>query len=156
MLSGVRTSSLVDEMVEAGEFVDVAIEESTRRYLAVPEFLKAKSTYDDRVRILGPLDPLLWDRDLVRHVFGFDYVWRSTSLPQRRWAGTSVLLLHRDRLIGRIDARIERDALVVKKLWLEGTTRIAPQSTRPRKARDDVRRQTRSHAAATLIPPTGS
>lgn len=120
MLSGVRTSSLVDEMVAAGELVDVAIEGSTRRYLAVPEFLNAKPRYDDRVRILGPLDPLLWDRDLVRHVFGFDYVWEVYKpAPQRRWGWYVCPLLHRDRLIGRIDARIERETLIVKKLWLE-------------------------------------
>ncbi|MGZ5441322.1 MAG: winged helix-turn-helix domain-containing protein [Thermoanaerobaculia bacterium] len=120
MLSGVRTSPLVDEMVEAGELVDVAIEDSTRRYLAVPEFLDAKARYDGRVRILGPLDPLLWDRDLVRHVFEFDYVWEVYKpAPQRRWGWYVCPLLHRDRLIGRIDARIERDALVMKKLWLE-------------------------------------
>jgi len=120
MLSGARTSPLVDEMIDAGELVDVAIEDSSRRYLAVPEFLKASARYDDRVRILGPLDPLLWDRDLVRHVFGFDYVWEVYKpAPQRRWGWYVCPLLHRDRLIGRIDARIERDALVVKKLWLE-------------------------------------
>lgn len=120
MLSGVRTSPLVDEMVAAGELVDVAIEGSSRRYLAVPDFLDAKARHDDRVRILGPLDPLLWDRDLVRHVFGFDYVWEVYKpAPQRRWGWYVCPLLHRDRLIGRIDARIEKDALVVKKLWLE-------------------------------------
>ena len=120
MLSGVRTSPLIDEMIDAGELVDVAIEDSTRRYLATPEFLKAKASYDGRVRILGPLDPLLWDRNLVHHIFGFEYVWEVYKpAPQRRWGWYVCPLLHRDRLIGRIDARIERDALVVKKIWLE-------------------------------------
>ena len=120
MLSNVRASPIVDEMIDAGELIEVAIEDSARRYLAVPEFLKAKATYDDRVRILGPLDPLLWDRDLVRHIFDFDYVWEVYKpAPQRRWGWYVCPLLQRDRLIGRIDARIEKDALVVKKIWLE-------------------------------------
>jgi uncharacterized protein len=121
MLSSVRTSPLVDELVEAGELVDVVIEGTSRRYLAVPAFLKAKApTYDGRVRILGPLDPLLWDRDLVRNVFGFEYVWEVYKpAPQRKWGWYVCPLLHRDRLIGRIDARVEKDALVVKKIWLE-------------------------------------
>lgn len=121
MLSEVRTSGLIDEMVASGELADVAIEGSTRRYLAVPQFLaKKRIAYDDRVRILGPLDPLLWDRDLVRHVFGFDYVWEVYKPePQRIWGWYVCPLLHRDRLIGRIDARIEKNALVVKKIWLE-------------------------------------
>jgi uncharacterized protein len=124
MLSSVRTSPLVDEMIEAGELVDVAIEGTSRRYLAVPEFLKTKAPqYDGRVRILGPLDPLLWDRDLVRHAFGFEYVWEVYKpAPQRKWGWYVCPLLHRDRLIGRIDARIEKNALVVKKIWLEDAT----------------------------------
>ena len=106
MLSNVRTSSLADEMIEAGELIDVAIEDTPRRYLAVPEFLEARARYDDRIRILGPLDPLLWDRDLVRHVFDFDYVWEVYKpAHQRKWGWYVCALLHRDRLIGRFDAQ---------------------------------------------------
>ena len=120
MLSHVRTSKLVDEMVGRGELVEVAVEDSPRRYLAVPAFLKARAAYDDRVRILGPLDPLLWDRSLVRHVFDFDYVWEVYKpAPQRKWGWYVCPLLHRDRLIGRIDARIEGGKLVVNELWLD-------------------------------------
>jgi uncharacterized protein YcaQ len=121
MLSRIRTGPLVDEMIADGELVEVTLEDSARRYLAVPSFLKTRRPrYDDRVRILGPLDPLLWDRDLVRHVFGFDYVWEVYKPEsQRRWGWYVCPLLHRDRFIGRIDARIERGTLVVRKLWLE-------------------------------------
>jgi uncharacterized protein YcaQ len=76
--------------------------------------------YDDRVRILGPLDPLLWDRDLVRHIFDFDYVWEVYKpAHQRKWGWYVCRLLQRDRLIGRIDARVEKNKMIVKKLWLE-------------------------------------
>ena len=121
MLSRIRTSPLIDEMIAAGELVEVALEDSSRRYLAVPSFLKTpRPRYDDRVRILGPLDPLLWDRDLVRHVFDFDYVWEVYKPEsQRRWGWYVCPLLHRDQLIGRIDARVEGGALVVRKMWLE-------------------------------------
>lgn len=120
MLSEIRTSPLVDEMIAGGELIEVTIEGSARRYLAVPEFFKSRAAYDDRVRILGPLDPLLWDRDLVRHVFGFEYVWEVYKPePQRIWGWYVCPLLHRDQLIGRIDARIEKNALVVRKIWLE-------------------------------------
>ncbi len=121
MLSSVRTSPLVDEMIEAGELVDVQIEDSPRRYLAVPEFLSKKpGRYDDRVRILGPLEPLLWDRNLVRHVFDFEYVWEVYKPAHLRlWGWYVCPLLHRDRLVGRIDARVDNSTLVVRKLWLD-------------------------------------
>jgi uncharacterized protein len=122
MLSGARNSGVVDEMLEEGELVEVSIEDSPRRYLALPSFLATRRVaYDDRVRILGPLDPLLWDRNLVRHAFDFDYVWEVYKpAPQRRWGWYVCPLLHRDALIGRVEARVEKNALVVKKLWLEG------------------------------------
>jgi uncharacterized protein len=120
MLSSVRTSPLVDEMIEAGELIEVMIEDSPRRYLAIPEFLEARARYDGRVRILGPLDPLLWDRDLVRHAFEFDYVWEVYKpAPQRKWGWYVCPLLHRDRLIGRIEAAIENHRFFLRKLWLE-------------------------------------
>ena len=120
MLANVRTSPLVDEMVARGELIDVAIEDSPRRYLCVPSFLKARAVYDDRVRILGPLDPLMWDRNLVKHAFDFDYVWEVYKpAPQRKWGWYVCPLLHRDRLIGRVDARIENGRMVVNKLWLD-------------------------------------
>jgi uncharacterized protein YcaQ len=121
MLSDVRSSGLVDELIAAGRLVEVMIEGSTRRYLAKPAFLaQRKPVYDDRVRILGPLDPLLWDRDLVRHVFDFDYVWEVYKpAHQRRWGWYVCPLLHRDRLIGRIDARIEKETMIVRKVWME-------------------------------------
>lgn len=123
MLGDVRTSPVVNEMVEGGELVEVAIEDSPRHYLAVPSFLRARAEYDDRVRILGPLDPLLWDRNLVRHVFDFDYVWEVYKpAPQRKWGWYVCPLLYRDLLIGRVDARIEGQRLVVQKLWLDDKT----------------------------------
>jgi uncharacterized protein YcaQ len=122
MLSSVRTSGVVDAMIDEGQLVEVAIEDSPRRYLALPSFLATKRVrYDDRVRILGPLDPLLWDRNLVRHAFEFDYVWEVYKpAHQRRWGWYVCPLLHRDRLIGRIEPRVENGKLVVKNIWLEG------------------------------------
>lgn len=121
MLRDVRTSTLPDQMIEAGEIAEVMIEGSPRKYLASPALLTSRSPrYDNRVRILGPLDPLLWDRDLVRAAFGFDYVWEVYKPEHlRKWGWYVCPLLHRDRLIGRIDARIEKNVLVVRKLWLE-------------------------------------
>lgn len=107
---------------------NVQIEGSSRRFLASREFLAQKRIrFDDRVRILGPLDPLLWDRNLVRHVFDFDYVWEVYKpAKQRVWGWYVCPLLYRDRLIGRIDAHVDRGVLKVRKLWLETDFDLAP------------------------------
>jgi uncharacterized protein YcaQ len=121
MLRDIRATGVVDELLERSEIIDVTVEGSTRRYLATPELLKRKPRFDARVRILGPLDPLLWDRDLVRHVFGFEYVWEVYKpARQRKWGWYVCPLLWRGALVGRIDARVEKQTLIVKKLWIEG------------------------------------
>lgn len=61
--------------------------------------------------LLAPLDPLAWDRDLLRALWGFDYVWEVYTPPARRRWGYYVLpLLWGDRLVGRVEPRIDRAA----------------------------------------------
>jgi uncharacterized protein YcaQ len=162
MLSKVRTSPLVEEMIEAGELLEIAIEDSPRRYLAVPQFVaKRRVTYDDRVRILGPLDPLLWDRDLVRHVFDFDYVWEVYKpAKQRRWGWYVCPLLHRDRLVGRLEGRVENGTLIVKKLWLDEdvdvTAALQRHAERCGAAKVRMPRGFRAASAGAARPTSGS
>jgi uncharacterized protein YcaQ len=72
---------------------------------------------------LAPLDPLCWDRDLLRRLFDFDYVWE-VYVPEakRRWGYYVLPILYGDRLVGRIEPRLNRRAgsLDVVGLWWEG------------------------------------
>ena len=74
------------------------------------------------VAFLAPLDPFVWDRDLLRRLFDFDYVWE-VYVPEkkRRWGYYVLPILYGDRLVGRIEPRIERrsGALRVAGLWWE-------------------------------------
>jgi len=121
MLSHARTTHVPDAMVESGELIDVTIEGSPRRYLAVPEFFSSRpATPDDRLRLLGPLDPLMWDRNLVAHIFDFDYVWEVYKPAHlRKWGWYVCPLLHRGQFVGRIDASIANGVMKVRKLWIE-------------------------------------
>jgi len=74
------------------------------------------------VTFLAPLDPLCWDRDLLRRLFAFDYVWEVyVPAPKRRWGYYVLPLLYGDRLVGRIEPRIDRRAktLHVIGAWFE-------------------------------------
>ena len=77
---------------------------------------------DPGVTFLAPLDPLVWDRDLLRRLFDFDYVWE-VYVPEkkRRWGYYVLPILYGDRLVGRIEPRIERrsGALRIAGLWWE-------------------------------------
>ena len=74
------------------------------------------------VTFVAPLDPLAWDRDLLRRLFGFDYVWEVyVPAAKRRWGYYVLPILFGDRLVGRIEPRIDRADGVVRiiGLWWE-------------------------------------
>jgi uncharacterized protein len=72
--------------------------------------------------LLSPFDPLTWDRDRARTIFGFDYTIEC-YLPQekRRYGYFSLPILRRGALVGRLDAKAHRKDgfFEVKKLYLE-------------------------------------
>ena len=73
-----------------------------------------------RVRFVAPLDPLMWDRDAVRRLFGFDYVWEVYKpAKDRRWGYYVLPVLYGDRLIGRLDARESGGMLTLNRFWPE-------------------------------------
>lgn len=107
MLSEVRTSPLIDALIAEGALVKVEVSGSRRSYLTLPEHLDAPADEpDELLRVLGPLDPLLWDRKLVAQIFNFDYVWEVYKPAEKReWGYYVTPLLHRGALVGRIEAR---------------------------------------------------
>jgi uncharacterized protein YcaQ len=120
-LSGLRTTALIDELVEQGVFVEVQLAGSARRYLAPPSlFEQAWPEPDAQMRVLGPLDSLVWDRKLVEHAFGFSYLWEVYKpAAKRQWGWYVCPLLHRGRFVGRVEARVEGGRVVVDRLWRE-------------------------------------
>lgn len=123
MLKDARTGTELDALIEDGTLAEVTVENSRARYLAPREALDARVVSpDDRMRLLGPLDPLVWDRALVKAAFDFEYLWevyKPASL--RRWGWYVCPLLHRGELVGRIEAKrdLHRGApcLKVSRLW---------------------------------------
>jgi uncharacterized protein len=62
------------------------------------------------VTFLAPLDPLMWDRRLVEALFGFAYKWEVYVPEAKRRHGYYVLpILYGDRLVGRIEPRMDRE-----------------------------------------------
>ncbi len=77
---------------------------------------------DPGVAFLAPLDSFCWDRDLLRRLFDFDYVWEVyVPAARRRWGYYVLPVLYGDRIVGRIEPRIDRKAktLDVVGLWWE-------------------------------------
>jgi uncharacterized protein YcaQ len=126
---------LREELISAGELVPVSVEGVRgRRFVLqdeLPVLRDAQTTCEaaaplahPSVVFLAPLDSFVWDRDLLRSLFDFDYVWE-VYVPERkrRWGYYVLPLLWGDRLVGRIEPRFDRDAGSVRILgswWQDG------------------------------------
>ncbi len=95
--------------------------------------VRAGSPVRAGVAFLAPLDPFVWDRDLLRSLFDFDYVWEVyVPAAKRRWGYYVLPVLWGDRLVGRIEPRFERTDRTLRILdwwWEAGLRRRSP--TRP-------------------------
>lgn len=102
-------------LIEDGTLLPIAVEglRGTRLMLADEEPLleatQESGSVPPAVTFMAPLDPLIWDRRLLRDLFGFDYTWEVYVPAAKRRYGYYVLpLLYGDRLVGRIEPRLER------------------------------------------------
>jgi uncharacterized protein len=110
------------ELIEAGALVPVTVEGVRGPRLVLPgelALLEAPPEPPPSVAFIPPFDSLLWDGPLVASLFGFEHVWEG-FFPQarRRWGWYVLPILFRDRLVGRIEPRIDRDRSCVEILGL--------------------------------------
>ncbi|MEX2204655.1 MAG: crosslink repair DNA glycosylase YcaQ family protein [Myxococcota bacterium] len=140
-----RAAAWCRAAVSAGRIAPVSVHgvdgARPRGAFALPDWearLRRAKPVPERTRLLSPFDPLLRDRQRVERLFGFDYRFEAFTPAAKRRYGYYVLpILERDRFIGRLDPRHdrERSVLVVEKLYFEPGVR----PTRARKrALDDA------------------
>lgn len=80
--------------------------------------------------VLSPFDPVVWDRKRAEQLFDFSYRLECyTPAPKRQYGYFVLPLLHRGQLVGRMDAKMHRQAGVLEiiSLWLQdGIKQTAP------------------------------
>ena len=80
--------------------------------------------FSPRCEVIAPLDPLMWDRKLIRALFGFDYRWEIYTPAEKRRFGYYVLpLLYGEGFAGRVEAVAQNGTLCVRHVWLEDGVR---------------------------------
>ena len=109
----------VARLVDEGVLLRARVEgvRGDRFVLAEERGLLEGGTVPPAVTFLAPLDPFVWDRKLLRQLFGFDYVWEVYTPSHKRKHGYYVLpVLFGDRLVARIEPRKEKARDVVEML----------------------------------------
>jgi uncharacterized protein YcaQ len=94
------------------------------------KLLEAPPNPPPSVAFVPPFDPIVWDRRLLGSLFDFEYVWELFVPPaKRRWGWYVLPVVFRDRFVGRIEPRIDRDKARVDVLGVWWEDGFAPRRT---------------------------
>jgi uncharacterized protein len=117
--------ALRKDLIDDGTIVPVTIEGLRgKRFVLADEAdaLASPPEPEPTVAFLSPFDPVVWDRKFVLDLFGFHYVWELfVPPPKRRWGWYVLPILCGDRLVGRMEPRIDRenDCVEILNVWWE-------------------------------------
>lgn len=121
-LGAARRDALPASLIRKGRLCEVRVRGVRTSYYAVSDAYERLAAIevcdlDDRVRFIAPLDQLLWSRESLRKLWGFDYVWEVYKPATQRRYGYYVLpILHGDRFVARFDGRFERQSGILRVL----------------------------------------
>ena len=92
---------------------------STVYYVLTSDLPKIESLgsqpISQKVNFLSPLDPLIIDRQLVKDIFNFDYIWEAyTPIPKRKFGYYGMPVLYHGDFIGQLDLKKDNSQLKVK------------------------------------------
>lgn len=122
------TRKAVSALVQEGALLPVEVEGWKEPAYVCPADLplvgeiEAGEHRPEVTTLLSPFDNLMWDRARVRDLFGFEYrIEIYTPAAQRRYGYYVMPILHRGRLVGRLDPKADRQSnrLIVRGLYLE-------------------------------------
>ncbi|MBC7808566.1 MAG: winged helix DNA-binding domain-containing protein, partial [Akkermansiaceae bacterium] len=101
------------QLFDENETTPVQIESDKRPWHVFTDDLPQLTTdhppLTTNFHFLAPLDPLVYDRDRNRLLWDFEYTWE-VYVPQekRKWGYYVLPILWGDRLVGRIEPRLEK------------------------------------------------
>ncbi len=135
-----RAREILGEMRETGEVDTVTVEgwrepyhlfardchllESVANGQAPESWRPIDTTSDEEAVFLAPLE-IVSARGRAKKLFDFDYVWEVYKPAHlRKWGYYTLPILYGDRLVGRIDPKLDRKSstLAINGFWLDDAT----------------------------------
>ncbi|NQX29441.1 winged helix-turn-helix domain-containing protein [Microbacteriaceae bacterium VKM Ac-2854] len=136
-LKNAPTLAAINELVDDGELIPVAVRGWETRGKPVPLWLHRDARLPRRMdaqALLSPFDPVVWRRERAERFFDFHYrIEIYTPAPQRIYGYYVLPVLIDDTIAARVDLKNDRQAgvLRVQAAWLEPD---APSDTAERLA----------------------
>jgi uncharacterized protein len=109
-----KTRAMPMEPTHVGEAGEPAVVEGTKGEWRVdPNALR--EDFEGRTALLSPFDRLVHDRVRAEELFDFEYTLEMYKpAAKRRWGYFALPILHADRLVGKLDAKADHKASVLR------------------------------------------
>jgi uncharacterized protein YcaQ len=109
-----KTRAMPMEPTHVGEAGEPAVVEGTKGEWRVdPAALDGD--FEGRTALLSPFDRLVHDRVRTEELFDFEYTLEMYKpAATRRWGYFALPILHDDRLVGKVDAKADHEASVLR------------------------------------------
>ena len=104
------------EPIDVGAIGEEAVVDGTDGVWRVdPAALADADGFSPRTALLSPFDRLVFDRRRLEEIFGYEYLLEMYKpAAKRRWGYFALPILHGDRFVGKLDAKADRKAGVLR------------------------------------------
>ena len=115
-LAGAKGVSQPFEPLDVGTIGEAAVvEDVAGEWRLDAAALDGLEGFRPRTALLSPFDRLVFDRDRLRDLFGYEYLLEMYKpAAKRRWGYFALPILHGDRFVGKLDAKADRRAGVLR------------------------------------------
>ena len=95
------------------EGLEASIDGVRGRWRVEPELLDR--AFVGRTALVSPFDRIVYDRTITKVLFGFEHhLEMYVPAPKRRWGYYVLPAIHGDRIVGRVDAKADHEAGILR------------------------------------------